>query len=191
MSGFPFARLALLSTLHLMYRHLLQLLILLSSLLLSACQTTGGSGGGDPMQLEYRRLSIASEPQGSYFVGRRFHVPNTHFWGYLRRPGESWDNSKLVVVNEKFMKQPDRFPEIPSGDGHAYGNDHNREYRIWGYYSGRKAYDPNTNLFLPEFLLQRYEIKTESPGWLFRPNEKFDGKHLLRGEPGTTPGKRF
>jgi hypothetical protein len=161
-----------------MARHLLHLSLLLCTFILVSCQS---EGGGDPRQLEYRRLSIASEPPGDYFVGRRFHIERTHFWGYVRRPAESWD---------KFMKQPDRYPEVPNGDGPAYGSDHNTEYRLWGYYSGRKAYDPNSNLMLPEFVLQRYEVKNESPGWLFKPNEKFTGNRLLRGEPGATPGGR-
>lgn len=172
-----------------MHRHLLLLALLVFSLLLSSCQT-GGGGAGDPRQLEYRRLAIAAETPGDYYVGRRFHIARTHFWGYVRRPGESWDKSYLVVINEKFKRQPDRLPEIPSGDGPAYGSDHNTEYRLWGYYSGRKAYDPNSNLMLPEFVLQRYEVKNQSPGWLFKPNEKFSGERLLRGEPGATPGKR-
>ncbi len=173
-----------------MPRYLLHFLLLTISALLCSCQT-GGMGGGDPVQLEYRRLSIASEAPGDYYVGRRFHINCTHFWGYVRRPGESWDKSRLVVMNEKFMKQPDRYPEIPAGDGPAYGDDHNTEYRLWGEFSGRKVYDPNSNLLLPEFVLRRYEVKDQSPGWLFRPNEKFNGQQLLRGEPGATPGKKY
>jgi hypothetical protein len=173
-----------------MPRYLLHFLLLAISVLLCSCQT-GGMGGGDPVQLEYRRLSIASEAPGDYYVGRRFHINCTHFWGYVRRPGESWDKSRLVVMNEKFMKQPDRYPEIPAGDGPAYGDDHNTEYRLWGEFSGRKVYDPNSNLQLPEFVLRRYEVKDQSPGWLFRPNEKFNGQQLLRGEPGATPGKKY
>ena len=173
-----------------MRRYFLHLALLVVSLLLSSCET----GSSDPrfaQQLEYRRMSIASEPQGDYFVGRRFHIERLHFWGYVRRPGESWDKSRLVVMSEKFMKQPDRYPEVPSGDGPSYGSDHNTEYRLWGYYSGRKTYDPNSNMVLPEFVLQRYEVKNDSPGWLFKPDEKFDGTHLFRGEYGATPGARY
>lgn len=162
-----------------------RLLLLLPVLfLLAACQTT------DPyveQQKQYRRLEIATEAPGDYYIGRRFHVPNTHFWGYVRRPGESWEQSRLVVLNERLMRQPDRLPEMPAGDGPAYGSDHNREYRLWGHYSGRRVYDPNSNMALPEFVLRRYEVKRESPGWLFHPKERFNGRQLLRGEPGSTP----
>jgi hypothetical protein len=163
----------------------------LFSCLLAACSTTSSSS--DPrsaQELEYRRLSIASEPRGDYYIGRRFHIERTHFWGYVRRPGETWDKSRLVVLNEKFQRAPDRLPEIPSGMGPAYGYDHNYQYRLWGHFSGRKVYDPNSNLILPEFVLQRYELITESPGWLFKPGERFDGRHLLRHEPGAVPGGR-
>lgn len=176
-------------TLRLTLRSAASLLALACSLLLSSC-ATDSVGPMEAQQIEMRRLTIASEPKGDYYIGRRFHIPRTHFWGYVRRPGESWDNAKLVVINERFHKTPDRLPEVPSGDGPAHGYDHNREYYLWGSFSGRRVYDPNSNLALPEFVLQRWELKNESPGWLFKPNERFNGQRLLRGEPGATPGGR-
>ncbi|MCW0220626.1 MAG: hypothetical protein OJI67_20030 [Prosthecobacter sp.] len=161
-----------------------QLLLLSLAVVLTACDSTS------PRQkqlIEYRRLEIAAETPGDYFIGRRFSIERTHLWGYVRRPRQSWYESKLVMMNEKYMKQPDRLPEVPSGDGRAFGSDHNSEYRLWGYFSGRKVYDPNSNLALPEFVLQRYELKNSSPGWLFHPGERFNGKQLLRGEAGSTP----
>ena len=153
-------------------------------LLLSACQ---GTNPRVAQLAEYRRLEIAAEPRGDYYIGRRFHIERTHFWGYVRRPGQSWHESRLVIMNERQVKQPDRYPEVPAGDGPAYGSDHNREYRLWGHFSGRRIYDPNSNLALPEFVLQRWEVKSDSPGWLFRPDERFNGRQLLRGEAGATP----
>lgn len=147
------------------------------ALLLSACE--------DPMlqqQIAARNAAIASEQPGDYFIGRRFHIEHTQFWGYLRRPGQTWDDAKLVVMNESQKLAPDRLPEAPSGDGPAHGYDHNREYKIFGHFTGNKIYDPNSDLFLPEFLLTGYEVRNESPGWLFKPNEKYDGQHLLRWE---------
>lgn len=154
------------------------------SLLLAACDSTS------PRQqqlIEYRRLEIAAETPGDYYIGRRFHIDRTHIWGYVRRPGQSWHQSRLVMMNEKFTRQPDRYPELPSGNGPAFGSDHNTEYRLWGSFSGRRVYDPNSNMALPEFVLQRYEVKSRSPGWLFHPGERFNGKQLLRGEAGSTP----
>lgn len=170
-------------------RHLASLAALVTALFLTGCETTE-NGPMAEQQIQMRRLSIASETPGDYYVGRRFYIERTHFWGYVRRPGESWDRAKLVVMNERQHKTPDRLPEIPSGDGPAFGYDHNREYRLWGHFSGQRVYDPNSNLLLPEFVLQRWEVKNESPGWLFKPNERFDGQRLLRGEVGAMPGGR-
>lgn len=158
------------------------------ALLISGCQSPGT--GRYALEIEARRQAIAAEPPGDYYIGRRFHISRTHFWGYVRRPGESWDKSRLVVVSERNINQPDRLPEVRGDGGATYGYDHNYEYRLWGSFSGRRIYDPNSNLALPEFVLQRYEVKNTSPGWLFKPDEKFDGERLMRGEVGALPGGR-
>ena len=153
-------------------------LLLVAASLLTSC--------ADPMveqQIEQRRMAIAGEPRGDWFIGRRYYIDHTHFWGYVRRPGQSWDDSRLVIINEKLKPSPDRLPEVPEGDGPAFGFDHNREYKLWGHLSGQKVYDPNSDLFLPEFVLTKWEVYRESPGWLFHPKEKYDGSHLLRYEP--------
>lgn len=133
-------------------------------------------------QIDARNHAILSEPRGDFFIGRRYYIERTQFWGYLRRPGQSWDSARLVVFNESRKQAPDRLPELPAGDGMAHGYDHNREYRIYGHFTGQKVYDPNSDLFLPEFMLSNYEVHNESPGWLFNPKEKYDGAHLLRFE---------
>ena len=148
------------------------------ALLLSSCEAPNVAA-----QLEARRAAIAAEPPGDYYIGRRFHIERTHFWGYVRRPGESWETSKLVVMNEKLKATPDRLPESPGDGGNAFGFDHNHEYRLKGYYSGRRIYDPNSDLKLLEFVLQDWQPLNQSPGWLFKPNERFNGKQLLRAEP--------
>lgn len=134
-----------------------------------------------------RNATIAAEAPGDYYVGRRFRIDRTHFWGYLRRPRQSWDQSRLVVMNEKSARQPDRLREEPGNGEQGFGYDHNSEYRVWGSFTGRKIYDPNSDLALPEFQPTRYELITPSGGWLFKPNERFNGYQLLRAEPGTTP----
>jgi hypothetical protein len=148
------------------------------------------TGCADPMvdeKLAARRLQIAGEARGDWFIGRRYYIERTQFWGYLRRPGQSWDDAKLVMMNESQKRVPDRLPEMPGGDGPAHGYDHNREYRMWGYFTGKKIYDPNSDLFLPEFMLTNWEVKNESPGWLFHPKEKMDGEHLPRFEKTEYP----
>lgn len=39
-----------------------------------------------------RNAEIAREPRGNYFVGRRYHVPATRFWGYLAPAGPDLEN---------------------------------------------------------------------------------------------------
>jgi hypothetical protein len=156
----------------------LTFLLPLLALLLSSCESTNYGP-----QIEARRAAIAAEPPGDYYIGRRFHIERTHFWGYVRRPRESWDNAKLVVMNEKMKATPDRLPEAPADGSNAFGFDHNHEYRLKGYYSGRRIYDPNSDLRLLEFVLQDWQPLNQSPGWLFKPNEKFNGAQLLRAEP--------
>jgi hypothetical protein len=140
----------------------------------------------DPMvqqQIDQRRIQIASEPRADYFIARRYYIEHTHLWGYIRKPGQSWDDSRLVVINEKFKNSPDRLPELPADNSPAFGFDHNREYKFWGHFTGQKVYDPNSDMFLPEFMLTKWEVHNESPGWLFHPKEKNDNSHLLRYEP--------
>ena len=120
---------------------------------------------------------IKQEPRGSHYIGRRYYVEKTRFWGYLRRPGESWENAKLVVMNEDVSRTPDRLPELPRG-AHGYGFDHNYQYKINGRFTGETVYDPNANMFLPEFRLESYELINANPGWLFSPDEKYNSKKL-------------
>jgi hypothetical protein len=163
---------------------LARLSLLLIAFVLTACQM-----GSAEMQaqIDARNAAIAAEAPGDYYIGRRFHIDRTHFWGYLRKPRQPWDQAKLVVFNEHAMKQPDRLPESPSGTGNAFGFDHNSEYRIWGQFTGRRVYDPNSDLALQEFKLTKWQLTNSSPGWLFKPNEKFNGYQLFRAEPLAVP----
>ena len=162
----------------------------LSSLLLAATLLLTLASCADPMiqqQMDARKLQINNEPRGDYFIGRRYYIERTQFWGYIRRPGQSWDTSRLVVINENQKSAPDRLPEMPADGGNAHGYDHNREYRMWGRFTGQTIYDPNSDLFLPEFMLTNYELISPAPGWLFHPKEKSDGKRLLRFEKQEYP----
>ena len=47
---------------------------------------------------ELRKAKIAGEETGPFYIGRRYHVNRTWFWGYLRQPRESWSKAKLVVI---------------------------------------------------------------------------------------------
>jgi len=125
---------------------------------------------------------ISQEPSGDYWVGRRFHWQGTRVWGYVRKPRQSWKSSRLVIVDENSRRQPDRLPEMPtdSAAGLLHGFDHNYEYRLWGAFSGSEAYDPNGNLTLPVFRLERLELITRNPGFVFNPGDERNQRRLPR-----------
>ncbi|HEY6205413.1 MAG TPA: hypothetical protein VIW21_04535, partial [Chthoniobacterales bacterium] len=115
-------------------------LAMLALLLLSGCQTV-------PQGIQQARAAmaagIAAEPPGDYFIGRRYFKPDFKFWGYVRRPGESWSAAQLVMLNEKQKLAPDR-------ERLAFGSDNNYEYKLHGYFSGDKVYEPASNGIYPE-----------------------------------------
>ncbi|WP_265594072.1 hypothetical protein [Haloferula sp. BvORR071] len=123
--------------------------------------------------VEARKAAIASEPTGDFFYGRRYYIQKTRFWGYVRRPGQSWDKSKLVIIKEDRKRQPDRLNEN-GPEGQRYGYDNNYEYKLQGYFTGAESYDPNSNQFLQTFMLTGYEVVNRNPGWLFRPDDRYD-----------------
>lgn len=135
---------------------------------LTGCQAPVGP------EVAARNEVIRGEPAGDYWIGRRVAVERTRFWGYVRRPRQPWAQAQLVVLNERERLAPDRLPETPGGGGRAFQYDHNREYRMRGYLSGRQVYDPNSDKILPEFVLQDIEEVNARPGWLFHPREKRD-----------------
>ena len=142
--------------------------------LLTQCgsSSTGSGNLGGPT-VEERNAKIASEPTGDFFYGRRYFVEKTRFWGYVRQPRQSWNRAKLVIFREDKKRSPDRLSENGS-PGHRYAFDNNTEYRLRGYYTGQQAYDPNSNQFLSEFMLTGYEVLDRQPGWLFRPDDRYD-----------------
>lgn len=142
-------------------------------LLLPSCsyrRSGPGNMGGLPTP-EVRQAQIAAEPRGEFYYGRRYYVRKTRFWGYLREPGQSARQARLVIMNEARTLTPDRLPE--AGPGKNYGYDNNYQYRIYGRYTGRTLYEPNSNQFLPEFLLTDYKLLSENPGWLFSPSDRY------------------
>jgi hypothetical protein len=134
------------------------LLLFVSLLLLGGCQTV-------PREVEAARLAraqrIAAEPPGDYFIGRRYFKKEFHFWGYVRRPGQPWNTAQLVVLNENRKLAPDR-------EQMKVGRDNNYEYKMRGYFSGDKVYELVSNRFLPEFVLQGYELLSTNPPPIFK-----------------------
>ncbi len=133
--------------------------------------------------VQQRNSLIAQEAPGNYYIGRRWFTEGTRYWGYVRKPQQPWEQSRLVVMNESVRPQPDRLPEIPEDGGPAHGFDHNYEYRLWGTFTGLEIYDPNSNLVLPEFRLSKYELISENPGFLFYPGEPYKRRGLPPKHP--------
>lgn len=125
----------------------------------------------DCQALQEREAAIAREQPGDYFIGRRYYIPYTRMWGYLRRPGESWRTARLVMMDEHTIHQPDRGPEPPLKNA-VFGSDDNVEYAITGKFTGKKAYEPSTNQVLPLFAATSYRVLNRKPGFLFKPSEE-------------------
>lgn len=137
---------------------------------------------------------IAREPRGNYFVGRRYHVPATALLGIPAQPGQTWRTAQLVIMDESACRTPTACRNTPEIQRYAYDN--NYEYRVYGKYTGKYGYEPNSNLRLPIFKPTRFEVANTTPGWLFKPSEKYDtGAVTLRPlscprQPPSRSGKK-
>lgn len=143
-------------------------LLIFSVLLLTQCN----SMRSDCEAIAEREKQIAQEPPGDYYIGRRYYLPTTRFWGYLRKPQQSWRDAKLVIMNEKKVHTPDRGIEPPS-DNAVFGTDHNFEYIIHGKMTKNTAYEPNSNQVLPVFVARSYQLRQREAGFLFKPSEEY------------------
>lgn len=131
----------------------------------------------DCSALAEREKDIAKEPAGDYYIGRRYYIPSTRFWGYLRRPGESWRTAKLVIMDEAIVRTPDRGYEPPV-PGAIFGTDDNVEYTVCGSFTQEQAYDPSTDLSLPVFKPTKFTVRNKKPGFLFVPSEVYSEEYV-------------
>ena len=138
-------------------RFLFSIEVLLGALFFTGCETV-------PEGIQQTKIAmaqhIAAEPPGDYFIGRRYFKPNFKFWGYVRRPGQPWSTAQLVMLNEKQKLAPDR-------ERLSFGSDNNYEYKLYGYFSGDKVYEPASNTIYPEFVLKNYELISTNPPPIF------------------------
>lgn len=144
-------------------------------LLLAACQ----SGPSKQQLLLARHLmeeEISREKPAPHFIGRRYFKEDYKMWGYLRKPGQPWSESQLVVLNENKTLAADRAADDP-------GADNGYEYRIWGKYTGEKVYEPASNGFYPEFLLERMECVSTTPGPIFKDRRALDPRIRFYPKP--------
>ncbi len=152
-------------------------LLWLSSLAALTLLTQCNSFRSDCEAIALREQAIAQEPAGDYYIGRRYYVPTTRFWGYVRKPGQSWSTAKLVIVDESCAYAPDRGLEPPLKNA-IFGTDNNVEYYLTGEFLADEAYEPNSNQVLPVFQARSYKVKDAKPGFLFRPSEEYNPSYV-------------
>ena len=138
-------------------RLILGLQLASTAFILAGCESTPQGIQAAKTQLAAR---YAAETPGDYYIGRRYYKPDYKFWGYVRRPGEPWSTSKMVMLNEKRKLAPDR-------EHLSFGSDNNYEYKLFGHFSGETVYEPASNGFYPEFVLERYEVLSTNPPPIF------------------------
>ena len=149
------------------------LLLLVAALLpLGGCETTGTMGGVSPSVA----AAIANEAPGNYYIGRRYYKKDYKMWGWVRKPGQPWKSSRLVMMNEDTKLAPDRA-------GGTLGVDNNYEYRLEGYFTGGQVYEPASNTFYPEFVLTGYNVISTAAPNIFKDRRALDPKVRLLTPP--------
>ncbi len=138
-------------------RLILGLQLASAAFIFAGCESTPQGIQAAKTQLAAR---YAAEAPGDYYIGRRYYKPDYKFWGYVRRPGQPWSTSKMVMLNEKRKLAPDR-------EHLSFGSDNNYEYKLFGHFSGETVYEPASNGFYPEFVLERYEVLSTNPPPIF------------------------
>ena len=126
--------------------------------LLAACQTEPTASQSQKIQMAQR---IAAEQPGDYYIARRYFKPDFKFWGYVRKPGQPWSTSQLVMLNEKQKLAPDR-------EARKFGSDNNYEYKIYGHFTGEKVYEPASNRLYPEFAVTNFAVISTNPPPIFK-----------------------
>ncbi len=133
-------------------------LVLGIALFLTGCETPIVTQ--TPQERQTIAATIASEAPGDYFIGRRFYKVDYKMWGWIKKPGEAWKKSRMVMLNEQKILAPDRVRN-------AIGSDNNYEYRLSGYFSGENVYEPASDTVYPEFVLTGASVISTNPPLIF------------------------
>ncbi len=143
-----------------------------------ALTSLSGCATADPNEPSRQAMlaEIAAEPPGDYYIGRRYYKVDYKFWGYIRKAGQPWTAAKMVMLNENQKLAPDR--ELGK-----IGSDNNYEYKLYGSFSGDTVYEPASNGFYPEFVLKGYELKTVTPGKIFKVTGAMDPQRRIIARP--------
>lgn len=149
------------------------LLLLLPAILLplTGCETTT-TGGVSPSIA----AAIANEAPGNYYIGRRYYKKDYKMWGWVRKPGQPWKSSQLVMMNEDTKLAPDR-------EAGTLGTDNNYEYRLEGRFTEGQVYEPASNRFYPEFVLTGYSVISTAAPNIFKDRRALDPKVRLLTPP--------
>ncbi|MFM8718294.1 MAG: hypothetical protein ACKOFH_01995 [Chthoniobacterales bacterium] len=153
-------------------KHFLLLLLAAALAPLTGCETTGTTATVSPSVA----ASIAQEAPGNYYIGRRYYKKDYKMWGWLRKPGQPWKSSQLIMMNENTKLAPDR-------EGGTLGTDNNYEYRLEGRFTGGQVYEPASNRFYPEFVLTGYQVISTAPPNIFKDRRALDPKVRLLTPP--------
>jgi hypothetical protein len=137
---------------------------------LTGCETT--TGGVSPSVA----AAVAQEAPGNYYIGRRYYKKDYKMWGWVRKPGQPWKSSQLIMMNENTTLAPDR-------DAGTLGIDNNHEYRLEGRFTGGQVYEPASNRFYPEFVLTGYQVISTAPPNIFKDRRALDPKIRLLTPP--------
>lgn len=154
-------------------RFLAFLPIFISTGFFAGCQTVDSP---DRVSRAAMVAAISTEPEGDYFIGRRYYKVDYKFWGWVRKPRQPWTMAKLVMLNEHGKLAPDR-------EAGKLGMDNNHEYKLFGSYSGETVYEPASNGFYPEFLLKGYELVSATPAKIYKSSLAIDPKVRVIMQP--------
>ncbi|WP_174581649.1 hypothetical protein [Candidatus Methylacidithermus pantelleriae] len=104
------------------------------------------------------KATAVSPLQGEEFIGHRFCEKDGYGWGWVKRPGQSWDQAVWVALFE----QPGRLvaPHRKLGRRDA---DQDWEYRMRGYFADFQVYDPRRDELLDVFVPQSIEPIGKAP----------------------------
>lgn len=152
-------------------KHFLLLSLAAALLPLTGCETTT-MGSVSPSVA----AAIAQEAPGNYYIGRRYYKKDYKMWGWVRKPGQPWKSSQLVMLNEDTKLAPDR-------QGGTLGVDNNYEYRLEGRFTGGQVYEPASNRFYPEFVLTGYSVISTAAPNIFKDRRALDPKVRLLMPP--------
>ena len=145
-----------------------------AALLLSGCEAP--IVYQTPQDRQAVSAAVTSEKPGNYYVGYRFYKVDYKMWGWVKKPGEPWKDSQLVMFNEQRKLAPDR-------ERQAIGSDNNTVYKLTGSFSGQKVYEPASDSFYPEFVLTGATVMTTNPPLIFPDKRWTDPAIRLIGPP--------